>query len=100
MDRAPLESWQAENLRLTAFPASPMPQRDPAWWVPLVGEPPEAITERLKEGLRVQHGPLLGGVLVNEIRPIRVDWILIPSPAVDMGEAPVLPVVGPFADLS
>lgn len=75
----PLTAWEVATLRLTAFPVPAAPARDPNWWTELIGEPPEIISNRPRESARREEGSFSGGRLVNEVLPVRIDWLLVPS---------------------
>lgn len=89
----PLEAWHVNTLRVTAFPIPAAPAKDYRWWAALVGEPPESTINRPRESARRDEGPFNGGRLINDIRPIRIDWLLTPSPE-QVVEAVDLPSVG------
>jgi hypothetical protein len=93
--------WQAVQLRVTVFPAVPLPNPTNEWWKMVVGAPPEEITTKFKEGSYLAGGPFSGGGLVLQVAPQRIDWTLQPTPmAEDDVEAfasqPRLQSVGPF----
>jgi hypothetical protein len=72
----PLDMWQVERLRATAFP-SPMAQvREPTWWSDLVGEPPETRTVHPRQGGSQEEGAFGTGRLVLRIESTRIDWLL------------------------
>lgn len=74
-----LATWEVETLRLTAFPTPAAPAEGYNWWTELIGEPPEITTNRPRESARREEGPFCGGRLINEVRPVRIDWLLAPS---------------------
>jgi len=93
-------SWQTESLRFTGF-SPPNTKFDPsAWWLNLVGSPPETETSRPKAGFHKQEGFLEGKVLTLQVKPDRIDWIL--SPIVGPPEEPIetLPTLGSFEDVA
>lgn len=96
----PLESWQAVNFRVTAFPAERVKTDTLSWWSDLVGHQPETVTSRPKTGQRAEAGELQGRQLLLQVEPERIDWIL--APAVTPGEevVDVLPVAGMFPEVS
>ena len=101
----PPDAWRVETLRVTAFPIPAAPAKDYGWWTTLVGEPPESTTDRHRESMRREEGPFCGGRLVSDVRPLRIDWLLIPSQdesaeAADWRSVGSLPeVVEPFIQL-
>jgi hypothetical protein len=73
-----LAAWQAETLRLTAFPSPSAQIIRPTWWRDLVGEKPESsISQPRKGGLR-EEGPFADGKLVLAFEPTRIDWLYTP----------------------
>jgi hypothetical protein len=93
-------SWQTESLRLTGF-SPPNTKFDPsAWWLNLVGSPPETETSRPKAGIHKQEGLFEGKLLTLQVQPNRIDWIL--SPIVKPSEEPMetLPTLGSFEDVA
>ncbi len=77
--RSPLNAWQAETLRLTAFPSSSAQVPDPTWWHDVVGEDPETRTSQPRQGKLREEGPLKDGKLILAVEPIRIDWLFGPS---------------------
>lgn len=73
-DLNPIE-WQAETLRLTAFPLNPERLTESSWWEDLVGESPDSKTSQPKTGELEQVGPFEHGKLVLKVQPARTDWI-------------------------
>lgn len=78
-NRLPIAAWDAESLRLTAFPAPASPVEDVGWWESLMGAPPEVEVVRPREGRRRVEGAFEGGRLIVEITPARIDLRVIPS---------------------
>lgn len=76
--RLSLEAWQAEILRLTAFPSPAAQLGEPAWWKDLVGEPPETKISQPRAGGRQEEGQFEGRKLVLRVEPTRVDWLFTP----------------------
>lgn len=73
--------WEAESLRLTAFPVSPLELKDNEWWKEIVGQEPENRIEKPRRMRRDDEGPYGSGRLLLRIQPFRVDWILkVPEP--------------------
>lgn len=75
----PLTAWEVETLRLTAFPVPASPARDHSWWSELIGEPPEIVSNRPREGAKTEEGAFSTGRLINVVLPVRIDWLLVPS---------------------
>ena len=79
VDRRPLEAWQAEILRLTAFPSPSAQLGEPTWWKDLVGEHPETKISQPRVGGQQEEGRLdEGRKLVLRVEPTRIDWLLTP----------------------
>ncbi len=68
--------WQAESLRLTAFPRETEQQQEPGAWAELIKTDPETRQSRPLEGSLLEAGPYEGGWLTLEATPVRVDWRL------------------------
>ncbi len=94
----PLNAWQVENLRLTAFFSTDAKIEPSTWWADLVGSPPETTVSRPKAGLHREDGIVEGRKLSLQVQPDRVDWTL--TPFVEPAEAGVetMPSAGPFPD--
>jgi len=88
--------WQAQVLRLTAFPIPSPTTRQAGWWEEIVGQTPAAITSRPKQGSYHEEGPFSNGRLICEIASARIDWLFIPGDleAEDDG----LATIGAFSD--
>lgn len=78
-NRLPMEAWETESLRLTAFPVPASPVEDVGWWQSLVGQPPEAEVTHPREGGRRAEGAFETGRLILETSPTRIDLRLMPS---------------------
>jgi hypothetical protein len=87
-------NWQAESLRVTAFPVPGTPIKEPTWWSDLVGKPPEVRSKRLSQGTFQDEGLIQELKLTLSAQPSRIDWYLtLPEP----GEASTaLRAVGPL----
>lgn len=98
INRSPIEVWQVENLRLTAFPI-PLEQDTESWWVDVVGELPESSTSQPKRGVKQQKSLIETDIeLTLNVQPSRIDWLL--SLAEDQDTPPTsFPLIGPFPDL-
>lgn len=79
--RLPLSAWQAETLRLTAFPAPSANISTPTWWTELLGGPAETKVLRPSKGGELEEGPFEGGRLRLMTQLSRIDWALFPIPA-------------------
>lgn len=71
--------WQAESLRLTAFPSPDARIGQSNWWTELFKEQPEDKTEKPREGLVQEQGPFEGGKILLGIQPFRIDWLFTPA---------------------
>lgn len=89
-------TWEAESLRLTAFPIEPVSISDVDWWAQTVGEDPAIRAEKKREGELREAGPIDNGELRLEISlaRARIDWNYIPS-----GEGP-LARLGKFQEVT
>ncbi len=79
-NRLPIADWDAEYLRLTAFPIPASPVEDVGWWESLMGEPPEVEVVRRRESGKRMEGAFEYGRLVIQTSPVRIDLLVIPSP--------------------
>lgn len=91
-----LSYWQVENIRLTAFPETPLQSQELRWWYSLVGEEPESSTYHPRTGELREIGPYESGTLSLSIQPNRIDWHLMQSPVPGQG----LPTIGNFIEVS
>ncbi len=96
--RAPIDAWQANQLRL-AFFATPdaLPLRPQGWWEAVTGAPPERIEDKPKLGQHLEEGPFLDGQLSMSIEMNRINWIFSSSIIVDpAGGVEGIPSAGSF----
>ena len=94
----PLDVWQVERLRVTAF-LSPMAQvQEPTWWRDLVGEPPEMRMTRPRQGGSQEAGIVAPGKLILHIEPTRIEWLLTAPDEEKLNEEGAL-TVGTFPDV-
>lgn len=91
MARYPISEWQAEQLRLTAFPMPWSKQRDTKWWERITGAPPEELSSNPKKETSQVSGPLGEGGLVLNLDPIRIDWLMAPLSANIDIKNPIIP---------
>lgn len=91
----PLAAWQAETLRLTAFPSPAAQNTEAAWWTELVGEPPETSTSQPKKGERKEEGQFEGGKLRLRLQPARIDWLFLTIYELERGPEDFASI-GPF----
>ena len=91
-------TWQAEQLRATAFILpDTLPPEYQSWWENVVGGKPDEERTRPQEGILQQIGTFEGKPLTLASRPGRIDWTLH-ARMDDQGESPQgFPVIGPFA---
>jgi hypothetical protein len=97
VDRRPLEAWQAEILRLTAFPSPAAQLGEPTWWRDLIGEHPETRISRPRRGGQQEEGRFEGRKLVLRVEPTRIDWLLAPIDD-QAREVEGVPTTGPFPE--
>ena len=71
-----VSGWQAQSLRVTAFPSPSATISQPKWWSELLGTEPEVRNLRPARGEQVEAGPFDKGTLTLQVTPIRIDWIL------------------------
>jgi hypothetical protein len=72
----PAGKWEANQLQTVVFLKKAIPDTD--IFSELAGEAPESREERPREGIRVQSGPFLRGLLQVIVSPIRIDITLSP----------------------
>ena len=82
--------WQAQSLRVTAFPSPSATISQPKWWSELFGTEPEVRNLRPARGEHVETGPFDKGTLTLQINPIRIDWILTVNQNAILDEMPYL----------
>lgn len=97
-NRLPIEAWETESLRLTAFPIPASPLEDTGWWQSLIGQPPEVEVTRPREGGRRAEGAFATGRLILETSPIRIDLSLMPSPTQEATTVGFL-TIGKFSEI-
>jgi hypothetical protein len=90
--------WQAQQLRLTAFPLDPVAAADANWWASTFEEPPESST-RKRGGLSLQQGPI-GGYLASVIVDLeRITWTFEGAIDAEQGDVPGVPItLGPLTE--
>lgn len=91
--------WQTESLRLTAFPSPAAQIARPSWWIDIVKERPENITERPKEGIYQEEGYFANGKLVLRLQPTRIDWLFTQIDDDTKREGPNIPTIGQFPEV-
>ena len=69
-------NWQAESLRVTAFPVPGTPIGESTWWADLVGKPPEVRSNRPSHGAFTDEGLFQELKLILSAQPTRIDWYL------------------------
>lgn len=97
INRSLLSAWQAESLRLTAFPSTSESISAEGWWKSLLDEEPETRVNRPKIMERVEEGAFCGANLTLRIRPLRIDWILSVKPF-DTDVPLAFPTTGQFEE--
>lgn len=98
---SPLNLWQVENLRLTAFLPVESNAEPSKWWMDLIGYPPESVLSRPKAGRHQEVGPFEGRKLLLQVQPERVDWLFVPAVEASEEAEDALetkPSAGPFPD--
>jgi hypothetical protein len=98
MDDFPSLDWQAERLRVTAFPASSSLIEEVTWWAEMTNIQPEEITRRRSQGLFRQVGPFETGQLNLTIQPGRINWLFAPIEG-DERSIDDFPVLGSFENV-
>lgn len=92
-----LSMWQAQSLRVTAFPNEPDIKPGQTWWQDLFGEPADKTTSQLKQILHQEQGALGNGILLLTIQPGRINWQL--DAQLQLQEAAEkMPAVGTVSD--
>jgi hypothetical protein len=71
----PLDIWQVETLRMTAFPAPVSAIDASSWWEALMKEPPEKRTTEPRRKSQRDEGSLGDGKLILGVDPVRIDWL-------------------------
>jgi hypothetical protein len=74
MPKVDIREWDAQILRVTAFPRDPMQPDQLPGWSELLGVEPEIAQTRPREAVRVEAGPYQSGWLALEASPVRIDW--------------------------
>ena len=90
--------WQAENLRVTAFPVLPLDNEETGWWRAVAGEEPESRTAQVRIGLVQETGRIGNGrfsLTLNRLSD-RVDWLFATEPTEQKQGG--LPSCGAFPD--
>jgi hypothetical protein len=91
------EGWQAQYLRLIAFPIQPAFERSREWWRELTGNDPQTSTEKRQRLEREDSGSSNGINLSLAVDLVRVQWTA--SVAVDPENLPEgIPAIGNFLE--
>jgi len=94
-NESPGVAWQAETLRLTAFPFERLSDK-PGWWKEIIGEEPESrIVRPRQQGLQ-EEGDFDRGRLRVIAQPARIDWLFTVREKGDESEGP-FDTLGPLA---
>jgi hypothetical protein len=96
-ERAPILAWQAEHLRMTAFPSPAASLGNQSWWADLVGDSPETVISRPRMGGVQAAGPFEGKTLVLSVEAARIDW-RFSAIADPVGGGEQYPLLGPFSE--
>jgi len=92
--------WEAESLRLTAFPSPSAELGAQDWWKQLIGDEPDSKIMEPKTGVQREEGRIkndrVDGQLILAIQPNRIDWQL----GSILEELPLrgLPTIGSFSE--
>lgn len=106
MAKFPVEEWQANQLRLTVFPALNVGDREPEWWQRMTGTEPSESTADRKRNSSIVTGEFGGGILTLGLAPERIDWFLTSTegpidPSISIGDVgPMLQSVDQFSALT
>lgn len=93
-----ISDWQAESLRVTAFPGPSAQVNDLNWWIEVIGEPPETRISKPRLGEYREEGYLEPGRLVLHLQPGRIDWHFIALQSEEQVGEKVEPL-GPFQEI-
>lgn len=93
------EVWQAQNLRLIAFPSAPQFAAQQNWWRDLTGAEPENVVERRQKQEKEESGQYEGASLTLGFDLLRLQWTFSPrldAETITLGQQP--PVLGTFME--
>jgi hypothetical protein len=93
----PLDIWQVNTLRMTAFPSPAARVTGPTWWMDLMDEQPEKRISQPRRGEQREEGPLAKGKLALGVGLIRIDWVytVADDPKFEVGG---IPTIGTFPE--
>lgn len=92
-----LDVWQAERLRLTAFPP-PGDAFTPAdWWQRVAGTQPDSTTSQPKKATRHDEGLVEDRKLILDVQPNRIDWFFRIPDSKELTDEP--PLLGSLPEL-
>ncbi len=94
----PIDAWQVESMRVTAFPGDVVAADRLSWWDDVVGFPPEAVVSRPKAAQYQAHGDFEGRRIALQIQPGRIEWSATPVIKAE-DELSNVPTLGPFPDV-
>jgi hypothetical protein len=93
------EAWQAQTLRLIAFPTEPQFAARQNWWQELTGVEPETVLDKRQKQERDESGGFRGAVLSLSFDLLRIQWSLFPRiDAENLPGGQVPPVLGSFME--
>jgi len=97
---APIAEWRVQQTRLTCFPTPSAVLEGSKWWECVVGQPPEEVISKPRNGRRICEGavdiPETGvGKLSLYLRADRIDWLLTSADDSE-DEAAEVPTLGRF----
>lgn len=80
MSRPPLNAWQVEFLRATAFTNDVIsPSYTDELWAKVVGTDAESVSRKPALATFSASGPIDGAMLNLSVSPGRIDWLLAPA---------------------
>lgn len=95
---AEIDQWQANSIRLTAFPSPTAEPGKSSWWEEIVGEVPDTRVDQPRAQAHRVEGPLGPGTLTLVIQPLRIDWHLGPQKE-DDSLPPSAPTIGNLPEI-
>ena len=71
----PLDIWQVQTLRITAFPSPAARVTEPSWWPDLIEDLPEKRISQPRSGEQQEESAFANGKLILGVGLIRIDWV-------------------------
>ena len=79
--RPPIDSWNAEVLRMTAFVVETLDPGANNWWDQVMDAPPDTTRDERREGYKIQTAQFEGGLLNLTVTPRTIEWaFVVPDP--------------------